>query len=82
MADTKPDRPPTSSRRPQVPAEPAPGDWPDVKRYLVRLVSLIAVGLVIMISVATYVWFHYGGSRAVISTPEDLPPTPSARPNY
>lgn len=81
MSESK-DRPPASSRRPQVPAEPAPGDWPDVKRYLVRLVSLIVAGLVIMIAVAIYAWFHYAGGRAVISEPENLPPTPSARPAY
>jgi hypothetical protein len=48
----------------------------EVRPYLVRLVSTIAVGILVMTSVATWAWHHYGKRLA------DAPPLPSGTPPF
>ncbi len=49
--------------------ERVPGDWQDVKRYLIGLVSLILVAVVMMFAVAVYEYWHYAGAKAEDTTP-------------
>lgn len=49
---------------PEVTNEPVPGDWPDVKRYLIRLVGVILIGVLMMAGTAIYYYIHYNGARA------------------
>lgn len=41
-----------------------PGDWPDVKRYLIRLMALIFLAVAMMAVTAIYYYVHYNGARA------------------
>lgn len=41
-----------------------PGDWKDVKRYLLGLMALVLVGILMMAVVAVYEYREYAGAKA------------------
>lgn len=49
-----------------------PGDWQDVKRYLLALLGLVLLGILMMAAVAVYEYRHYSGAKA-----EDTRPIPA-----
>lgn len=49
--------------QPEVQSE-VPGDWPDVKRYLIRLMGLVLIGVLMMFTTAIYYYIHYHGAQA------------------
>jgi hypothetical protein len=60
MADVRDSEPPESSDV----SHQVPGDWPDVKRYLIRLMGLVLIGVLMMFGTAIYYYVHYHGARA------------------
>jgi len=41
-----------------------PGDWKDVKRYLLGLLALLLLGILLMAVVAVYEYRQYAGAKA------------------
>jgi hypothetical protein len=54
-------------------SETRPGDSRDVKRYLFRLLALLALGAALMGGIAAWAWQKYAGDFVETSRPAPLP---------
>jgi hypothetical protein len=50
-----------------------PGDSSDVRRYLFRLLALLALGAALMGGIAAWAWQKYAGNFVETSRPAPLP---------
>ncbi len=66
MVDETGSKPPAADDQDSVEdeSEREPGDWQDVKRYLLGLMGLILLAVIIMFVVAMYEYRSYNGSKA------------------
>jgi len=50
-----------------------PDDAPDVRRYLYRLIALIALGAALMVTTAVIAWKTYAGNLVETTRPAPIP---------
>ena len=56
--------------------EPRPGDARDVRRYLFKLIGLIALGAALMGGIAAWAWQKYAGDFVDTTRPAPMPQRP------
>jgi hypothetical protein len=56
--------------------QPRPGDGRDVRRYLFRLIALLALGAALMGGIATWAWQKYAGDFVDTTRPAPYPNRP------
>jgi hypothetical protein len=59
--------------RRQRSVEPPPDDAPDVRRYLFKLLALLALGAALMVTVAVIAWNKYAGNLVETTRPAPMP---------
>ena len=64
MPDPTGNEPPGAAPDGEEDDDRIPGDWQDVKRYLIGLLSLVFLAVIVMFVVAVYEYRAYHGSKA------------------